>query len=440
MAGFFKKSLSGVKVPHNKNTMESATVDMPIPEQVIIPMLQHMGAPCEPLVKTGDHVKVGQLVGSSTQFMSAPIHSSVSGDVTAIDEYINPAGIRTKCLVIKTDGLQEVDESIAPPTVNTREEFIEAIKNSGLVGLGGAGFPTAIKLNPKNPEKVDTLVINCAECEPYITADNRECMENAPAILNGIKTVMKYLNLKKAYIGIEDNKPKAIAHIKSQIIAGDPIEVVSLKSKYPQGAEKVLIYETTGRVVEEGMLPADAGVIVMNVSSVAFVDSYMKTGMPLIKKRLTVDGSAVKEPKNVRVAIGTTFEDVLNFCGGFKTEPKKVIMGGPMMGISVYTLKTPVIKNNNAILAFDEKDAVTPNETACIRCGSCVRACPFSLMPLEIERALKLEDGAKLEKLKVNLCMACGCCAFACPAHRDLVTTNNLAKKFLRNYSSKQAK
>lgn len=440
MAGFFKKSLSGVKVPHNKNTMESATVDMPIPEQVTIPMLQHMGAPCEPLVKTGDHVKVGQLVGSSTQFMSAPIHSSVSGDVTAIDEYINPAGIRTKCLVIKTDGLQEVDEGIAPPTVNTREEFIEAIKNSGLVGLGGAGFPTAIKLNPKNPEKVDTLVINCAECEPYITADNRECMENAPAILNGIKTVMKYLNLKKAYIGIEDNKPKAIAHIKSQIIAGDPIEVVSLKSKYPQGAEKVLIYETTGRVVEEGMLPADAGVIVMNVSSVAFVDSYMKTGMPLIKKRLTVDGSAVKEPKNVRVAIGTTFEDVLNFCGGFKTEPKKVIMGGPMMGISVYTLKTPVIKNNNAILAFDEKDAVTPNETACIRCGSCVRACPFSLMPLEIERALKLEDGAKLEKLKVNLCMACGCCAFACPAHRDLVTTNNLAKKFLRNYSSKQAK
>ncbi len=440
MAGFFKKSLSGVKVPHNKNTMESATVDMPIPEQVTIPMLQHMGAPCEPLVKTGDHVKVGQLVGSSTQFMSAPIHASVSGDVTAIDEYINPAGIRTKCLVIKTDGLQEVDESIAPPIVNTREEFIEAIKNSGLVGLGGAGFPTAIKLNPKNPEKVDTLVINCAECEPYITADNRECMENAPAILNGIKTVMKYLNLKKPYIGIEDNKPKAIAHIKSQIIAGDPIEVVSLKSKYPQGAEKVLIYETTGRVVEEGMLPADAGVIVMNVSSVAFVDSYMKTGMPLIKKRLTVDGSAVKEPKNVRVAIGTTFEDVLNFCGGFKTEPKKVIMGGPMMGISVYTLKTPVIKNNNAILAFDEKDAVTPNETACIRCGSCVRACPFSLMPLEIERALKLEDGAKLEKLKVNLCMACGCCAFACPAHRDLVTTNNLAKKFLRNYSSKQAK
>lgn len=434
----FKRALSGVKVPHCKNTQESATVEMPVPAQVALPMLQHMGAPCKPLVKAGDHVKVGQLIGDSDQFLSAKIHSSVSGDVVKIEDYINPTGVRTQCVVIKTDGLQEPSEEIAPPVVSSREDFLKAVKESGLVGLGGAGFPTAVKLNPKNPDQVDTLVVNCAECEPYITADYRECMENASGVLDGIKAVMKYLNLKQAYIGIEDNKPRAIEYMRSLIISGDPIQVVPLKAKYPQGAEKVIIYETTGRVVMEGQLPADAGVLVMNISSVAFVNQYLRTGMPLVSKRLTVDGSAVKEPKNVRVPLGTSFEDVLNFCGGFKEEPRKVLMGGPMMGIAVYSLQTPVIKNNNAILAFAEAQAVTPEETACIRCGRCARACPFHLMPASIERSLKQEDAQALEKLKVNLCMSCGCCAYVCPAKRDLVTSNNMAKKFLRAHGAKK--
>lgn len=431
MPKLFSKHLSGVSVPHHKDTAKMATVTMPIPDTVRIVMIQHMGAECTPLVKAKDPVKVGQKIGESTAFLSAPIHSSVSGQVKAIEDFITPAGARTKAVVIETDKLQEVDESIAPPVIHSFEDFIQAIKESGLVGLGGAGFPTHIKLNPKNRDQVDTLVINAAECEPYITSDVRAILEEGEHLIAGMATVMEQLGLSHGIIGIEDNKPEAIAYLES--IKKDNMTIKVLQSKYPQGGEKVLIYETTGRIVAEGMLPADVGVIVMNVSSVIFLDKYLHTGMPLISKRLTVAGGAVAQPQNVLVPIGTAFGEVIEFCGGYKAEPQEILMGGPMMGIAVYDDNFPVLKNNNAILALTAAELKPTRESACIRCGKCMAACPFDLMPAAIERALKAENAEELKNLKVHLCMECGCCSYVCPAKRDLVLSNRLAKKFLRD-------
>jgi electron transport complex protein RnfC len=430
--------LKGVAVPHRKNTRDSATIEMPVPEQVFIVMSQHMGPPCNVLVAPKDEVKVGQVLGDTDAFLSAPIHSSVSGTVLRIDEIIMPNGVRSKAVVILADGLQELSPDIKKPVINTREEFIKAVHASGIVGLGGAGFPTHIKLNPKDPSTLDTLVINAAECEPYITSDYRAIMEDTADILEGIHAMLKYLNIPRCIIGVEDNKPEAIKKLE-ELTANEPkISVKTLKSKYPQGAEKVLIYETTGRVVGEGKLPADVGVVVCNVTTADKIAGYLRDGIPLISKRVTVDGGAVKEPKNVNVLIGTPIIKVLEFCGGFKAEPKKLIMGGPMMGTAVYDENYPVIKNNNAILAFDEKQVEEYAETDCICCGRCVMACPFNLMPLRIEDAFNKEDNEALEKYKVNLCMECGCCAYACPAKRHLVQVHRLAKARLRAAQAKK--
>ncbi|WP_262396440.1 electron transport complex subunit RsxC [Zongyangia hominis] len=439
MSKFVAKPLHSISVPHYKNTMDSGTEIMPVPEKVLLPMIQHMGAPCEPVVKVGDLVKVGQLIGDTDAFMSAPIYSSVSGKVTSISEFINPMGMRTPAIAIESDGEQAISEDVRPPEVHSKEDFLKAVRKSGLVGLGGAGFPTHVKLNPKDPDKVDTLIVNAAECEPFITADYREMMENPDDIMDGIKLVMHYLNIKKCIIGIENNKPRAIKLLSKMAEKERGIEVMTLKSVYPQGAEKVLIYNSTKRVVGEGMIPADVGVIPMNVSSVAFVARYIKTGMPLISRRLTVDGSAVQTPKNVMVPLGASFQSVIDFCGGFKAEPKEVFMGGPMMGIDVFNLEYPVIKNNNAIIAFDERQAVHAKESNCIRCGRCVAACPFNLMPAAIEKAYHLKQVDALKgPLKVMLCMECGCCSYVCPAKRQLVATNKLAKNLVRKATTKK--
>lgn len=433
MSKLFSKSLNGVKVPHSKNTAEMETVKMPVPDKVVIPMKQHMGRECTPTVKLTDLVKVGQIIGDTDAFIGAPIHSSVSGKVTKIDEIIGTDGNPIKAVEITTDKLQEIDESIKAPEVTDLPSFAAAIRASGLVGLGGAGFPTHVKLMPKNLDEVTTLLINGAECEPYITADNRAMLEDTDDIVEGIKLVKQYMNLSTVIIGVEDNKPQAIAKLQEAVSGIEGASVKALKAQYPQGGEKVLIFECTGKVVPEGKLPSDVGCVVMNVSTIAFVAKYMRTGMPLITKRLTVDGDAIAEPKNVEVAIGTSFSDVIDFCGGFKTEPKKIIMGGPMMGFAVPTVNYPVLKNNNAILAFSAAktaEAEKP-ETACIRCGRCVNACPFSLMPAAIEKAYKAGNVDGLKALKVNLCMECGCCAYVCPAKRNLVSVNRLAKKMI---------
>lgn len=433
--GFVKNP--GAPVPHRKNTKDMETVDMPVPAMVTIPMSMHIGAPCTPKVKVGDTVYVGQVIGDSDAFVSAPIHSSVSGTVKKIDTILSSNGANTPCVIIESDGEQTPDPSIQPPKVENNDDLVKAIRNSGLVGLGGAGFPAHVKLNPA-PEvkaKVDTLVINGAECEPYLTADVREILENSLDIISGIQTVSKLLEVKEAIIGIEDNKPEAI-RLMQELAAkssGATIKVHSLPSRYPQGAEKVLIEQCTGRQVPPGKLPADVGVVVMNVTSVAFLARYLKTGMPLISKRVTVDGSAVNEPKNVRALIGTPVKDVIAFCGGYKGEPAKLLYGGPMMGTPIVTDEQPILKNTNGILAFNSAEAESYAESDCIRCARCVNACPMNLMPTLLEQNTRMGRADELARLNIMTCMECGCCSFVCPANRKLVQTIRIGKTVLRN-------
>lgn len=430
----------GVAVPHLKRTENCETVKMKVPEKVVIPMLQHIGAPCEPCVKKGDQVKVGQVIGNTDKFVSAPVHSSVSGVVTDVSPRLYAGGVYITSVEIKTDGKQEIDESIKPPTYSNIEEFIDVVRKSGLVGLGGAGFPAHIKLSPPKDKKIDTLIINAAECEPYITSDYREIIENSWNVLSGINIVMDALKIENVLIGIEDNKPEAIKEMERVASKSDKVNVVKLKSRYPQGAEKMLIYSTTGRKVPPGKLPADVGVIVMNVNSVSFIAEHIKTGMPLIKKRVTVDGNAVNNPSNVEVLIGTSIQDVFEFCGGFKSPPYKVLMGGPMMGIAQFSLDTSVLKHTNALLAFDEKQAILPKPSACIRCGRCVWACPMNLLPLYLNMNALKGNVEELKKYHVNDCIECGCCSYTCPAKIHLVQSIRLGKALVRQAEAKGGK
>ena len=436
-----KKVRGGVKVAHHKNTAELEVVRIPTPSKVVIPMQQHIGAPCEPVVKVGDEVAVGQLIGDSDKFVSAPIHASVSGTVTAIGDIKMPNGSVSKAVTIESDGEMRLWEGIKPPKVESREDLIKAVRDSGLVGLGGAGFPTHVKLNFPPDKNIDTLVVNAAECEPYITVDYRECMDNSWDILSGVYALKELLGFKQVIIAAEDNKPEAfkvlgkIADHDADI--DDSVKLMVLESKYPQGAEKMMVQSATGRRVPPGKLPADVGCVVMNVASVAFISRYLKTGKPLVSRSLTVDGSAIAEPKNVRVPVGTDIGEIIDFCGGFKGEPCKILTGGPMMGLAIVGTDLPVLKQNNAILAFTADDAVLKPETDCIRCGRCVAACPMSLMPTNIVKAAKIKDVDALKRAGVTVCMECGSCAFACPAGKPLVQHMRLAKAILREEGNK---
>lgn len=429
---FMQKTLAGAHVGHFKNTENCAPEAIPTPSEVCISMSMHMGPPCKALVAKGDTVKVGTKIGESDAFLNAPVHSSVSGTVRELVEMITATGARCQAVVIDCDGLQTPDESVAPPKVETHPEFVKAIRESGLVGLGGAGFPTHIKLNPKNLSEVDTLVVNAAECEPYITSDYRTIIDRSQDVLDGMAAIKKYVGISQIKVVIESNKPQAIEMMRRLTAADPSVEVTPLKAMYPKGAEKVAIFESTGRVVKEGMLPADVGCIVCNITSTAFIGQYMRTGMPLVTKCLTVDGGAVANPKNVVAPIGARFRDIIEFCGGYKAPAKKLLMGGPMMGTAVFDDSYPVLKNNNALLALDESQVKVEPEGPCIRCGRCMNACPFQLMPRQIELASQRGDIEALKKLKVMLCMECGCCSYVCPAKRGLTFSNKLAKQQLR--------
>ncbi len=429
----------GVRVAHNKNTSQSQTVTLPVPDEVILPMSQHIGKPCSPCVNVGDKVYVGQKIAEATSFVASPIHSSVSGTVKKIDKIRMPNGEKCDAVFIESDGLQELSPEISPPVIKTKEDLIDAVKNSGAVGLGGAGFPTHVKINVTS-DKVDTLIVNAAECEPYITSDHREIIENSWNIMSGVYTFLELFGFKRVIIGVEENKPDAIELLTNiaESSTNDPhdkVKVLKLKTRYPQGAEKMLIYACTKRVVPEGKLPLDVGCVVMNVTTLSFIAHYLKTGIPLISRRITVDGNGVENPRNLLVPIGTPIKKVLEFCN--VTDFKKLIMGGPMMGVAVSDLSLPVLKQNNALIAFDEKAGETPEESDCIRCGRCVYRCPMKLHPVNIAKAADQKDFDTLERLKVNSCIECGCCTYVCPAYRYMTQRMRLAKSLLRESKQK---
>ena len=434
----------GAAVPHHKNTWSIPSATMPPPQRVVLPMQQHIGAPCVPTVKKGDHVYVGTVVGDSDAYVCAPVHASVSGTVADITQVMLTGGQMTTAVVIDSDGLMEKDPNIYPPAaIHSKEELAAAARSAGLVGLGGAGFPAHVKLNVPEGKELDTLIVNVAECEPYVTSDHREALENGQNVLEGIYKVKEILGVSRVLIAVEDNKPDVIQKLREiadnkERDPQDQVRVLPLKSRYPQGAEKVLVQACTGRKVPAGGLPADVGCLVMNIASISFLASYMRTGMPLTLKRVTVDGSAVAEPKNVIVPVGTPIKEVIAFCGGYKEEPKKILMGGPMMGIALTSDEIPVLKQNNAILAFGEKEAKLYELTACIRCGRCVAACPMDLMPTKLEKAALKKDVEALQSLNVMTCMECGCCAFSCPAGRRLVQAIRLGKTYVKAQGGKK--
>lgn len=435
-----KKHLNSVRTPHFKNTAACAVEEMPIPDVIKISMSQNIGAPCQPLVKKGDEVKMGQKIGDTDAFVSAPIFSSVSGTVTGIETQRSMMGGEETLVVIEPDKKQEPFEGLEPPVVTDHKSFVAAVRASGVVGLGGASFPTHIKLDPKNLDECKTLIVNAAECEPFITCDHRTMLEDADNLIYGMEQIMKWLELDIGYIGIEENKPDAIAHL-NQLIAekglADKMKTFTLQARYPKGAERVLIYEVTGKTMNAGELPAQHGVILSNVTTIAAIGDYLQTGMPYVMKNLTVDGDAVANAKNVRVPIGTQIRDIIEFCGGYSQEPKKIVAGGPMMGRAMYSDAIPIVKNNSAILVFSSDKAVTPEETPCINCGRCHSVCPIELMPFALSDAYERKDVEALQSLRVMQCMECSSCSYICPAHRPLGFMHKLGKAMVKEAQSK---
>lgn len=417
------KFRGGVPVPHEKKTAEFESVIIDAPSLVIIPMQQHIGAPCKPVVKNKELVTKGQVIADSEAFVSAPIHAPFSGKIKGIKPILLANGRMGEAIHLENDGENTLSPDVQPVVVNSRESLILAARASGLVGIGGAGFPLHAKLANTDNLPLDTLVINGAECEPFITSDYRESIEFPERVIAGMEVVMKHLNISKGIIGMEDNKPKGLQALADACSrrgnAAANITVMELPARYPQGAEKMLVYATTGRKVPKGKLPAHAGCLVLNISTVSLFYKYLTTGMPLIEKRVTVDGDNIAEAKNVIAPIGTKISEIIEFCGGLTDEAAKVILGGPMMGIAQYSLDAPITKQTNAITVLAA--GKIPAESPCIRCGRCVEACPLMLQPVQIERSVKIQDVEALRKLNVATCMECGACSFVCPSGRKLV-------------------
>lgn len=398
----------------------------------IFPLQQHIGAPLEAQVSVGDTVKVGQKIADSTAFVSSPLISSISGKVTAIKPHPHPSGATVTSIFIENDMQYTIDEGITPKgnyEDYTPEEIVQFVHEAGIVGLGGAGFPTHVKLSPPKDKPITHIIVNGAECEPYLTSDHRRMIEEPETILYGLKAVMYIFGLKQGYIGIEKNKADAIEIMKKTAVNHDGINIIEMKTKYPQGAEKQLIKAVANKTVPSGGLPSDVGAIVLNIDTVSAIANIFKTGMPLVSRIVTVSGDCVKNPANFEVRIGVPFEFIFNAAGGFTQEPKKIIMGGPMMGMAQYTLDVPAIKTTSGLLALSEVATTYDNDSPCIKCGQCVSKCPMRLMPLYLSKYASEGNLEMAAKYHIKDCIECGLCSYLCPGKQNPLQNIRMAKQ-----------
>ena len=431
----------GIHPKENKHYSEKQKVqEFPAPDELVIPMQQHIGAPCQPLVKKGDYVTVGQKIGDN-QGLCVPVHASVSGTVKAIEMRPHTSGMMSMSAVITNDHQYTLCPDITPRTQEevdklTAEELMAIIREGGIVGMGGATFPTHVKLS-SGLGKVDTIIVNAGECEPYITADDRLCQEYPNQLVSGLKVIMKILNLNTAHIAIEDNKPAAAKAVDAILARDSGIVVDVLPAKYPQGAEKQLIYAITGRQVPSGGLPAAVGCAVFNAATCKAIHDAVYEGMPLIKRIVTVSGDICMEPKNLMVPIGTSFE-ALREAVGTAENPYKVLSGGPMMGAAQYDLAVPTHKGVNAVTILGKKNQFYVPNPHCIRCGKCMDACPMKLIPVMMYNAERNSDIEEMKALNMLDCIECGCCAYTCPAGVPLVQSFRTGKQKLRDAMPKK--
>ncbi len=409
---------------------------------LVFPLSQHIGAPAKAVVAVGDSVKAGQLIAEANGFVSANIFSSVSGTVKAIEPHRVPTGAMVNSIVIENDGKYEEVSYPAPKAYEemTGEEIVNAVRAAGVVGMGGAGFPTAVKLSPKNPEKIDYIIANCVECEPYLTSDYRRMMENPELVIDGLKCVLKVFPRARGIIAIEDNKPDAVEKMKSLTANESSIEVYSLKTKYPQGGERQLIYACTKRAINSKMLPADAGCIVDNCETLVAINRAVKENKPTFQRIVTITGDAINDPRNFLVRMGSSFNELISEAGGLKSEPEQIVSGGPMMGFSVLETDVPVTKTSSAMLFLLRDDALHAEETACINCGRCVEVCPSRLIPSQLATYGEHENYEKFNQLFGSECIECGSCSYVCPAKRQLAQAIKGMKRLAAAKAKEEAK
>lgn len=433
----------GIHPPGYKEATAHLEVEKAVePSVVFIPLKQHAGAPCQSLVKVGDRVTVGERIGESDAFISAPVHSSVSGTVKEIIMMPDAAGGEVQAVVIESDGLNEVHPSIKPiGDIESLkpEEIVAAVKDAGIVGMGGATFPAHVKITELKDKKIEYFILNGAECEPYLTADHRLMIESPEDIIDGLRAMMKAKNVAKGIIGIEDNKPDAIKSMKKAAEQYPNIEIIALHTKYPQGASDQLVYACIGREVPAGGSSSDAGIVVNNVATAAQIAVTLRTGMPSIDRITTVAGSAVTTPKNLLIKVGVPIKEVIEQCGGYSKTPGKIIMGGPMMGFAQYTDEVVITKGSSGLLIFDEEEARTPDPKQCIRCGKCVEICPVNLQPLQISAYSLNNMMEHAEKYRALDCIECGSCSFICPSKRPLLQSIRVAKAAITEKKRKQS-
>jgi len=401
--------------------------------ELIFPLSQHIGAPAIPVIEKGERVLTGQMIAKANGFVSAPIYSSVSGTVKAIEPRRVLSGERAECIIIENDGLYEElqYESIENLDQLSKQEIIERVRQAGIVGMGGAGFPTHVKLSPKERDKITYVIINCAECEPYLTSDYRRMLEEPEKIIGGLKAILKVLENAKGIIAIEDNKPDCIELIKKLVKEEPRIAVKALKTKYPQGAERQLIYAVTKRAINSSMLPADAGCIVNNADTAVAIYHAVMSGQPLMSRIVTVTGDAIKNPANFRVKMGTKFSELVEEAGGFSSTPEKLISGGPMMGISMFDLDVPIVKTSSALLCLSKDDVAKSEPSACINCGKCVEVCPGRIVPSRLADYAEHNNLEAFEKINGMECCECGCCSYICPAKRQLTQSIKSMRKMI---------